>query len=257
MPVITLTTDWGTTDYFVGALKGDIISVFPEAVIIDIGHAIQAYDLVKGAFIFKNAWHHFPTGTVHICAVSGTSDEPPPLIALAYHGHFFIGPDNGFFTLVYATPPDEAYYILDARGNKVYANSSVLASSAAYLSKGGKIADMGEKVTAMVEKSLLQPVTEESIIRGTVIYIDSHGNLVTNIEKELFERIARGRDYDIILKTREYVISELSTDYFKAGRGNLLAMYNEAGFLEISISHGNAAGLLGIKYAEIIRVEFK
>ncbi|MDQ3051089.1 MAG: SAM-dependent chlorinase/fluorinase [Bacteroidota bacterium] len=257
MPVITLTTDWGTTDYFVGALKGDIISVCPEATIFDISHAIEAYDLVKGAFIFKNSWHHFPKGTVHVCAVSGTSDKPSPLIALAHKGHFFIGPDNGFFTLIYESPSDEAYFILDARGKKVPVNASVLASSAAYLSKGGKITEMGEKMTGLVEKSMLQPVTEESIIRGTVIYIDSHGNLVTNIQKELFERIARGREYDIILKTREYVIAELSTDYYNASRGNMLALYNEAGFLEISISHGNAAGLLGIRYGEIIRVEFK
>ena len=85
MPVITLTTDWGTTDYFVGALKGDIVTAFPEANIIDINHSVPAHDLVRGAFIFKNSWHHFPKGTVHICAVSGSSESPPPLIAAFFH----------------------------------------------------------------------------------------------------------------------------------------------------------------------------
>lgn len=257
MPLITLTTDWGTTDYFVGAFKGDLLTACPDATIIDISHNIAAHDLVPGAFIFKNAWQHFPKGTVHVCAVSGTSDIPSPLIAINYSGHYFIGVDNGFFSLVLDEAPEEAYFILNAKGHKVVQNSAVLASSAAYLAKGGKISEMGEKMTALVEKSLLRPVTEESIIRGSVIYTDSHGNLVTNITKSLFERISRGREFDIILKTREYIISEISVDYFDASRGNLLAFYNEAGFLEIAINHGNAGMLLGLHYSDIIRVEFK
>ncbi len=257
MPFITLTTDWGTTDYFVGAIKGDLLTACPDATIIDISHNIAAHDLVPGAFIFKNAWQHFPKGTVHVCAVSGSSDMPSPLIAAYFMGHYFIGVDNGFFSLVLDVAPDEAYYILNAKGHKVAQNSAVLASSAAFLAKGGRISEMGEKIEALVEKSLLRPVTEENTIRGSVIYTDSHGNLVTNITKSLFERICRGRDFEIILKTREYVISEISLDYYDASKGNLLAFYNEAGFLEIAISHGNAAMLLGLYYSDIIRIEFK
>lgn len=257
MPVITLTTDWGTTDYFVGAMKGGILTACPDATIIDISHAVVPHDLGQGAYILKNAWQHFPKGTVHVSGVSGTTDKAAPLIALQHKGHFFIGSDNGFFSLVFGTMADEAYFVLDSRGNKVIPGFSVMASSAAYLAKGGKLATMGEKVTTLLEKSMLQPVTEEKIIRGSVIYIDSYGNLVTNIEKSLFERIAKGRGYDLILKTREYIISEISNDYYDASRGNLLALYNEAGFLEISISHGNAAGLLGMAYGDIVRIEFK
>ena len=257
MPVITLTTDWGTTDYFVGAMKGDILTACPEATLVDICHTITAHDLVAGAFIFKNAWHHFPKGTIHICGVSGTNDEPPPLIAVVYQGHYFVGVDNGFFSLVMDSDPDESYFILDARGNKVVPDSGVLASSAAFLAKGGKPSEMGEKMTSMVEKSMLQAVTEEKTIKGTVIYIDSHGNLVTNIEKSLFERICRGREFDIILKSRDYIISEISTSYHSVSRGNVLALYNESGYLEIALSHGNAAKLLHLKYSDIVRIEFR
>jgi S-adenosyl-L-methionine hydrolase (adenosine-forming) len=257
MPVITLTSDWGTTDYFVGSLKGDILSACPEAMIIDISHAVIPYDLVHGAFIFRNSWSHFPKGTVHISGVSAMSHAPSPLIALGYQGHYFIGADNGFFSLVFDTLPDEGYFILDAKGNKVNPNSSVLASSASYLAKGGKLAEMGEKMTGMTERSMLQPVTEEKTIRGSVIYIDSYGNLTTNIEKSLFDRIARGRDFDIVLRTKEYIITKISNDYFEAGRGNLLAHYNQSGYLEIAISHGNASGLIGLECGDIIRIEFK
>ncbi len=257
MPVITLTTDWGTTDYFVGAMKGDILTACPEATIVDICHSVLAHDLVTGAFIFKNAWQHFPKGTIHICGVSGTNDQPPPLIAVAYQGHYFIGVDNGFFSLAMDTIPEEAYFILDARGNKVVPNSSVLASSAAFLAKGGKPSEMGEKMTEMVEKLMLQAVTEESTIKGTDIYTDSYGNLVTNIEKSLFDRISRGRDFEIILKTRDQVIIEISNNYHDVNKGNLLAFYNESGFLEIALSHGNASKLLNLKYSDIIRIEFR
>jgi len=256
MPFITLTTDWGTTDYFVGALKGDILTTCPEAQIIDISHNVNAHDLVQGAFIMKNAWHHFPKGTVHISGVSGTSAQPDPLIALTYKGHFFIGSDNGFFSLVFGAMADEGYYILDSRGKKVIPHFPVLASSAAYLAKGGKLEGMGEKIISLTEKSLLQPVTEEMTIRGSVIYIDTYGNLVTNIEKSLFERIAKGRAYEIVLKTKD-VIREISNDYYQAGRGNLLALYNEAGFLEISINQANASDLIGMVYGDIVRIEFK
>jgi S-adenosyl-L-methionine hydrolase (adenosine-forming) len=257
MPVITLTTDWGYTDYFVGALKGEILMAVPEIQIIDISHNIAPFDLLKGAFIFRNAWHHFPQGTVHISGVSASADATSPLLALSHDGHYFVGSDNGFFSLVLGKSPDEAYYILDAKGNTVPASPKILAGSAAYLAKGGKIGEMGRKADAIMEKSLLQPVTEEKTIRGSVVYIDSYGNLVTNIEKELFDRIARNRSYDIVLKTRDYVISEISNGYYDAGKGNLLAHYNEAGYLEIAIGHGNAAGLLGMGYGDIVRIEFR
>lgn len=257
MPVITLTTDWGTTDYFVGAIKGAILSGYPEITIIDITHSVIPHDLVQGAFIFKNSWHHFPKNTVHVCAVSGTSDMPSPLIALAYSGHYFIGVDNGFFSLVLDSFPEESYFILDAKGRKVIINGAVLASSAVFLAKGGKVAEMGEKMSGLLEKSMLQPVIEESTIRGSVIYIDSYGNLITNIDKALFERISKGREFDIILRTKEYTISEISLSYYDVSGGNLLAKYNEAGFLEIALSHANASGLLNLGYSDIIRVQFK
>jgi len=257
MAVLTITSDWGTTDYFIGAMKGDILTLCPEAAIIDISHAINPFDLVQGAFVFKNSWIRFPKGTVHLVGMCSASKEVPALVVISYKNHYFVGPDDGFFSLVFDEMPLDAYYILDAKGNKVIPGSNVLASSGAFLANGGKIKDMGEKASSLIQKSMIQPVTEEGTIRGSIIYIDTFGNLITNIEKSLFERIARGRDFEITLRSSEYMINEVHDSYFEAGRGNLLAHYNESGYLEIAISQGDASKLIGVSCGDIIRIEFK
>lgn len=257
MPVLTITSDWGTTDYFIGAMKGDILTLCPEASIVDISHAINPFDLVQGAFIFKNSWIRFPKGTVHLVGMCAASKDVPALVVIGHKNHYFVGPDDGFFSLVFDEMPADAYYILDAKGNKVIPGSAVLASSGAFLANGGKIKDMGEKVTTLIQKSMIQPVTEEDTIRGSVIYIDTFGNLITNIEKSLFERISKGRNFEITLRSSEYMINAIHEYYFEAGRGNLLAHYNESGYLEIAISQGDASKLIGVSYGDIIRIEFK
>ncbi len=257
MPFITLTTDWGNTDYYVAALKGEIFTACPDATVTDITHGVRPYDLVHGAFIFKNSWAHFPKGSVHISGVSAAADTMAPLIVMQHQGHYFIGADNGFFSLVFEEMPGECFHVLDSKGNKVASGIQVLASAAAFLAKGGKLSDMGSAAEKLNQKAMLQPVTEEKVIRGSVIYTDSFGNITTNIDKPLFERISKGRDFDIIIRSKEYIITSISNGYLGAGRGNLLALYNEAGYLEIAISHGHAAGLLGLEYGDIIRVEFK
>src|SRR6187549_3563422 len=136
MPFITLTTDWGVTDYYVAALKGEIFTACPDASITDISHGVRPYDLVHGAFIFKNSWIHFPRGSVHISGVNDASDKIAPMIAIQHMGHFFIGADNGFFSLVFEEMPTECYHLLDSNGNTVAAGTQVLASAAAFLAKG-------------------------------------------------------------------------------------------------------------------------
>ncbi len=257
MPVITITTDWGTKDYFVGAMKGDILSVCPEATLVDITHSIKPFDLVEGAFVFKNSWARFPKGTVHLIGMSGANKKMPVLVAISHKGHFFIGPDDGFFALVFEEVPSEIYFILDAKGNKVFSGTAVLASSGSFLAKGGKIKEMGSKSDSLVQKSMFKPVVEENTIKGYIIYIDTFGNLITNIDQQLFERVAKNRDFEMTLRTSEYTISKISDNFMTDSSGELLVHYNESGLLEIAISQGDASKLIGLKYNDIIRIEFK
>lgn len=257
MPVITLTTDWGTSDYFAGALKGEILSVFSEAAIIDISHSINKHDQVHGAFVLKNAWSRFPAGTVHLAGVTGSGSIQPSLIVIAHAGHYFLGPDDGFFSLLFDDEPLVGYYVRNAKGEKVLPATKEMAASAGFLARGGKIKDMGDPVTQFTKKSMLQATIIENTIKGTVIYVDSFGNLITNITRQIFERVSNGKGFEIILKKSGYEISEINNNYYEAGSGNLLALYNEAGYLEIAISKGSAADLLNMRYGEIVRIDFK
>jgi S-adenosylmethionine hydrolase len=257
MAVVTLTTDWGTTDYFAAALKGEILSAALDAIVVDVSHDIAKFNQVHGGFVLKNAWTRFPEGTVHVAAVCSTGGEPPSLLALAHEKHFFLGPDDGFFSLVFDEIPAEIYHVRNSKGDKVLLTSATIGASAAYLAKGGKISKMGDKPEEVRRKLLLRAAVEEDIIKGSVIYIDSFGNLVTNITQALINRFAKGRGFEVVMKKSEYSIEEISMDYFSAGQGNMLATFNEAGYLEIAISGGDAAGLLNMKYGDIVRIEFK
>jgi len=257
MPVITLTTDWGTTDYYSGALKGEILSSCENATVVDISHHITKHDQVHGAFVLKNSWASFPSGTVHLASVTGAGATQPKLIAISYREHYFLGPDDGFFSLVFDEEPPQRYFVRNAKGEKVKPTSPILATSAAFLAKGGNIADMGNLMEDFPRKSMLRAVIDENTIKGSVIYIDSFGNVVTNITLDLFNRIASDRDFEIVLKKSGYEINEISNNYYDAGAGNLLALYNDAGYLEIAISKGSASELLNLKYGEVIRIDFK
>jgi len=257
MPAITLTTDWGTSDYFTGALKGEILAAFTEATIVDISHNINKHDQIHGAFVLKNSWTRFPSGTVHIISVAGSGVKQPSLIAITFEGHFFLGPDDGFFSLLFVDAAIEGYYVRNAKGEKVIPLTKIIAASAAFLAKGGKIADMGDKITEFEKKSMFQATINDDSIKGQVIYIDTFGNLITNVTKDLFERISKGRGFEIILKKSGYDVNVISKDYYEAGIGNLLALYNEAGYLEIAISKGSATELLNMKNGEIVRIDFK
>ncbi len=257
MPVVTLTTDWGTTDYFTGALKGELLSAASNITIVDISNNITKYDQVHGAFVLKNSWDRFPEGSVHIAGICNASSEPASLLAVAYQKHFFLGPDDGFFSLVFDEIPEETYHVKNARGDNVKLTSKVFAASATFLARGGKIADMGDKPKELHRKLMLRATVEENTIKGSVIYVDSFGNLVTNITQALLDRFAKGRSFEVVLKKREYGIPEISDNYYQSGQGNLLALFNEAGYLEIAISTGNASGLLNMKFGDIVRIEFK
>jgi S-adenosyl-L-methionine hydrolase (adenosine-forming) len=257
MAVITLTTDWGNSDHYSGALKGEILTSFSKAVIVDISHQIRKFDQIHGSFVLKNVWSRFPQGSVHVAAICNQAKEPPFLLALSYEGHYFLGPDDGFFGLLFDDPPAEIYCVNNSKGEKVLLTAANIGSSAAYLVNGGKINKMGERITEFRGSMTLRPTLEDDVIKGSVIYVDSFGNLVTNITQATINRRANGRTFEIILRRIGETIKTISSDYFRAGEGNLLALFNDAGYLEIAISHGSASSLLNMKYGDVVRIEFR
>jgi len=167
MSIITLTTDLGTTDFYLAAVKGSILSAMPDATIVDISHHIPPYQIIQAAFLLSNAYYHFPLETVHLVSIDNSYQSDAKFVALKAKGHYFIGPDNGLFSL-FLNPEDiEKIVKINLRIQDDFIHfpiKDILAKSAVHLAKGGKMEIIGRKITNLNYKTIIQPVIEPSII---------------------------------------------------------------------------------------------
>ena len=279
MPIITLTTDYGLKDHFVGALKGKILSDFSEAKIIDISHNIDPFNTVEASYIIGVAYSSFPKGTVHIIGVDAELNKENRHIALQWNDHFFICADNGILSMLTQkiVPQKMVAINIHDRLPIEATDLDVFVTVACHLAKGGLLNVIGKEINTIKQVTELQPsvAADKSAIKGHVIYIDHFGNVVTNITKKLFLEIAKGRPYEIILKERVNQNKNIkniwpkysdiaTTDNYpvKNYEGDKLALFNEAGFLEIAIFRsnpttvGSANSLLGLNYWDVISIKF-
>jgi len=239
LPVITLLTDFGTADYFVGAVKGAILSVNSNVCIVDITHEIPAQDIEAGAFMLLAAYKTFPRGTIHIGVVDpGVGSARRPIIVTA-NDQFFVGPDNGIFSYISAhrTFHVTATEYFRPDPSSTFHGRDIFAPVAAALSTGVAPEQFGAEINDDVRLPSL-----ETPLR--IIHIDRFGNCVTNIRRETFE----GNSLKINGKT----ISAVRNFYGEASAGELFAIWGSAGFLEISINGGSAAQILGAKRGDSV-----
>lgn len=258
MAIITLTTDLGTKDHYVGVLKGSILTQHPEATIVDISHEIPHYNILKGAFILKNAYSSFPKGSIHIIGVCPEIDEETKQLAILYDGHYFIGADNGIFSLIFEEKPQQIVSLEFSVNEEdlTFPTKGIAVKAACHLAKGGTIEMIGKKETEILEKSLFRAVSIDNVLKGMVIHIDHYGNLITNIEKSFFNTFGQNRNFNIEFRHGDYDIDEISQSYQEVPRGEKLALFSSSNLLEIAINQGNASQLLGIHESDIIRIEF-
>ena len=235
--MITLLTDFGTADYFVGAVKGAILSVNPAAVIVDITHGIPPQDIAAGAFTLLAAYKTFPAGTIHLAVVDpGVGSTRRPIIVSA-NEQFFVGPDNGLFSYIYDREPlHKTFHVTADRFFRPSVSSTfhgrdIFAPVAAALSNGVAPEELGPEINDEVRLPSL-----ETPLR--IIHIDRFGNCVTNITRDLSPR-------EIVVKRR--TISEFRQFYGDGDDQSLFAIWGSAGFLEISVNGGSAAQVLGAK----------
>lgn len=258
MAIITLTTDLGTTDYYVAAVKGAILSQLRETQIVDITNEIPKFDLLKTAFVLARAWKHFPKGTIHLVGVESLETEDASLVALSAGGHFFIGADNGLLSIVLDVPVDE---IVQLTIKKEYIISTfplldVFVPAACHIARGGTLEVIGKKKSGLRQMIMQSPPIATDHIKANIIYIDSFGNLITNLSRKMFEENCQGKPFEITLHNKRYSIRKLSRSYTDAGETTLIALFGHSGFLEIALVRGSAARLLGLKVSESIRVVF-
>lgn len=253
MQIVTFTTDFGLDDYYVAILKGAMLQQDPDLLFIDITHKVKPYDIVQGAFVLKNAFHNFPANTIHIISVNNDS-ERLSFIAFRHNGHFFAGPDNGVFTLMFDELPKDVYR-LDYNPDSAFPLKEVFAHAVAHLAAGKPLHEIGMPAGETERRIALQPVISTSQIRGSVIYVDHYENVVVNIPKELFEKVRNGRKFALFFK-RHDPITKLCHRYQDVPVGETLCLFNSAGHLEIAINLGKAGSLLGLKLDDMVQVDF-
>jgi hypothetical protein len=258
MPVITLTSDWNQNDYYLAAVKGRIMQKNEKIKVVDINHKIDPFNTQQAAFILRNSFHFFPEGSVHINFVNAESLTGDSYFAVKAHNHFFIGNDNGAFSLIINGPADKAVR-LRVDDNEKYSSFPGLftfTSAACDLIEYQDISRIGEEINKLQERIPLRATIDENSITGTVIYTDSYGNVITNIKKELFERIGSHKKFEIYVQSKHYMINTISNVYSSVASGELIAIFNSAGLLEIAINNGNAKKLLNLGINSNIRIEF-
>lgn len=255
MPIVTLTSDFGQGDYYLPLIKGAILSQHEQVQLVDITHQIASYDIVQAAFIFRNAWSSFPKGTIHLISVNDYYQEACRYLAIAHAGHYFIGPDNGVFTLIFDQTAVDGYE-LEIASDTIFNLHEVYARAIGHLATGKEIGQIGKRVEEMVQRITFQPVVQPSMIRGAVIHIDRFQNAILNINRELFDRIGAGRSFQLFFKRHDPIV-KLSRHYHEVPIGEVLCLFNSANYLEIAINMGKAAELLSLKVEDAVQIDFK
>jgi S-adenosylmethionine hydrolase len=251
-PTITLTTDFGTNDHFVGAMKGVILDITPEAQIVDICHAVQAFDVFDGALAISQAYSYFPNDTVHVVVVDpGVGTARRPILASS-DGYHFVAPDNGVLSLVYAREErihvrhiTSEHYFRQPVSNTFHARD-IFAPVAAYLAKLVDTVKFGDEIEDFVRFSAPKPKpVDENRMRGVVLKVDRFGNLITNVTLQdapmIFE--AEPAAFKIIVGNGE--ITDIRKAYAEGAPGEVFGILGSMGFLEIVANRGAAAQITG------------
>jgi len=256
MPVITLTTDWNNDDFYTGAVKGAIYNHYEDARVVDITHKIKPFNIYHAAFILKNTYKFYPKGTVHILGVKTEAYKNQHYLVAQFDGQYFIGTDNGIFSLLFRDD-DQVKYISLEEEKTSFPALNVLAKIACRLIQGENFEKLGEEVSEVERRVPLRATIEENVISGSVVYIDSFQNAITNVSKDLFDRIGNGRNFKIYVQSNHYMISKINQAYQETSVGELLAIFNSLNLLEIAINGGNAAELLNLDTNSTIRIKFQ
>lgn len=255
MAIVTLLTDSGESDHYVAAVKARIININPEARIEDISHRIGALDIAHAAFVLRSVFRDFPKGTVHLVGVNSTGGRDDAFIALQLEDHFFVGCDNGLFSLI----SDQSFQQLveleqPSPTISTFPERDIFAVAAAKLAGGTSIDKLG-KVRPELKKLIDRQVkATRKQITGNVIRVDGMGNLITNIRRDTFELLSKGKMYTLQFGGEKF--RRIHTAYHQADQGECFMVFNSLDLLEIGIYKGNAAELLGLGYDSLVNISF-
>ena len=275
MAIITLTTDFGLKDHFVGAIKGNIYKELTDAKIVDISHDISAFNIQECAYILENSYKSFPEGTVHIVGVDSEPTIENKHIAVLLDGHYFVTANNGVIGLITSEIKPKTVVEINIP-NPVHGSYTVMEvfiQVACHIARGGTLEVVGKPFDQLKDLTGFSPSVTDggNKIIGSVIYIDNYGNVITNIQKKFFETYCKGRDFELNARTTK--IKKIHNKYSdiinfdleknkRKGPGDLLALFNSSEYIELAIyksnlnTVGGASSLLGLNYRDTITVNF-
>jgi S-adenosylmethionine hydrolase len=248
MALITLLTDFGTSDSYVAEVKGALLSALPAASLVDVAHALPPGDIRAAAYLLGRAWHRFPTGTVHLAVVDPGVGTERAALALAAHGHYFVGPDNGLFTPVLRDAEVRIVVLATPDGaSPTFHGRDVFAPAAAALAAGTPLAQLGQPFCGIpVRLAYHQPHHEGKTVVGEVVYVDRFGTLVTNLTPELVPSYA-------VIEVEGLEVGPLRRTFGVVPTGGLVAYLGSGGQIEIAVRDGSAARRLGMGVGGRIR----
>ncbi|MFN3406082.1 MAG: S-adenosyl-l-methionine hydroxide adenosyltransferase family protein [Cytophagaceae bacterium] len=255
MAIITFMSDFGHRDHYVAAVKAKIFNYNQTINIVDISHEIELFNIPHAAYVLKSVFRDFPKGTVHLAAVNAPSGQDEKPIAVKLEEHYFVGMDNGLFSLISEKPPTAIVELnRDSSYSRHFPAKTVLASAAVSLASGISIYNLGMQISSLRSMLNRQLRITKSMIAGHIIHVDKYGNLMTNITSDVFEKHAAGRNFTINF-ARE-AIDNFSEGYDSSDNGDIVVLFNSNGVLEIAISQGNASELLGLGFDSPVSIHF-
>jgi S-adenosylmethionine hydrolase len=246
MPIITLSTDIGQQDFIVGAFKGQLLSVIPEATITDITHYLPLDNFAHAAYICKNAFPFYPTNTLHILLLNVFDESTTHFVISKFNNQYILCPNNGILSMITETIPDNTVVLPMVNATNIIQITEQISNAATLILHQNNMNEIGTNGLRVVEKQMMKPTIGNDWIEGQILFIDNFGNAIINITKEVFEKERRERNYKIVCKRNE-ILTSLSTNYSYVNEGNFLAWFNAAGYLELAINKGNAAELFGLE----------
>lgn len=266
MNIITVTSDWSECDYYLPRLTGELYSVLPEAKVVNITHTVHAFNIPEACFLLKNSYGSFPSGTIHLIAVNSEPAPDRPMVLVKYNGHWFVFPDDGRFALLLEPdrfPAPAEVYRLPLPDKPSTFSACGLFVKAADLIAGQKIVSGAEPHRLKLAGCDIPSVTGDRIV-GRVVYIDSYGNAITNISREIFARgyinwkanVEHDPGFVIYVQGPYLKICNIYTDYNQVHSGGTVALFNSAGLLELAINNGNFAKVENIDTTAEITIKF-
>ncbi|MDI6402055.1 SAM-dependent chlorinase/fluorinase [Balneolaceae bacterium ANBcel3] len=249
--IITMTTDFGSQDYYVSAMKAVILGINPSVRFVDISHDLPPQDIMAGAWVLKNTAFLYPPGTIHLAVIDpgvGSSRKP---ILVQIQDQYFVGPDNGLFSLVLDKKESCRMIELtaDTYWRKPVSNTfhgrDIFAPVAAHVSTGIPISNFGRPLPELTTYRWAKPISDEEGVQGWIAHIDRYGNLISNIPEKLIKN--RGNQQEFKIYIGNTILKTISKSYASVPDGEPVAVLGSSGMLEVAIYKGNAAEMLGVE----------